>query len=102
MTLLQGLIGHAWAHEGHKERYDDLADKEDAAYQVGVFVCWMVRGCKTWVRGCEPGGYRVCVTGCKTTWLTRRTRPTRWAGGVGGSLGSLIFCVTACTSKTPA
>lgn len=35
MTLLQGLIGHAWAREGHKGRYDALADKEDAAYQVG-------------------------------------------------------------------
>jgi hypothetical protein len=35
LTLLQGLIGHAWAHEQHKERYGALADKEDAAYQVG-------------------------------------------------------------------
>jgi hypothetical protein len=35
MTLLQGLIGHAWAHDQHRERYDDLADREDATYQVG-------------------------------------------------------------------
>lgn len=36
MTLLQGLIGHAWAHDPHRDRYDDMADREDATYQVGA------------------------------------------------------------------
>lgn len=39
MTLLQGLIGHSWLREPRKERYDELADKEDAAYQVGASSC---------------------------------------------------------------
>jgi len=34
VSLLHGLVGHAWAQEQHKERYSQLADKEDVAYQV--------------------------------------------------------------------
>lgn len=36
LTLLHGLVGLSWGQEQNKERYIALADKEDAAYQVGA------------------------------------------------------------------
>lgn len=93
LTLLQGLIGHAWAREPAKERYDAQADREDAAFQVCVlkntklYIVQRLTRCVgggAWVEG---RGWKGSGGGARSDTMHRRTgrtRPTRCAWEVVG------------------